>query len=191
MQNSPDDRHNAVAEAYDFASAHLVVDVGGGNGALLATILAKNPSVRGVLFDQPNVVVGAETVLSDVADRCAIDAGSFFDWVTEGGDIYTLSQILHDWDDAHCLQILRNIRGAMHPNSRLLIIERVLSENPDEYLALNFLSDIQMLVLFPGAKERTTREYGALLAEAGFAEPSPIMTRSPFYIIEAKPATRS
>jgi hypothetical protein len=165
----------------------VLVDVGGGNGGLLATLLGRFPSLRGVLFDQPEVAANAGAVIAGYADRCSIEAGSFFERVTEGGDIYVLSQILHDWDDASCVRILRNIRTAMHNNARLLIVERKLGDARDQMSALNCLSDIQMLVLFPGAKERTTAEYAGLLADAGFNEPRPILTHSPFYILEAAP----
>jgi SAM-dependent methyltransferase len=188
MQSSPDDRHNAVANAYDFSNARLVVDIGGGNGALLAAILGKNPTVRGVLFDRPAVVADAEHVLGNVSDRCEIDAGSFFDRVTAGADVYLLSQVIHDWDDERAIKILTNIRRAMAHGGRLLIIERFLSEAPDGALAISYLSDIHMMVLFPGARERTTREYASLLGQAGFASPLPVMTQSPFYILEAMAA---
>jgi hypothetical protein len=98
MQYSPDDRHAAVVEAYDFSNAGLVVDVGGGNGALLAAILTAYPDVRGLLFDQEAVVATASEMLRDLGlpERCRIEAGSFFESAPKGGDIYTLSQILHD-----------------------------------------------------------------------------------------------
>ncbi len=122
MQNSPDDRHAAVAQAYDFSGARVVVDVGGGNGALLRAILGAHPDVRGVLFDQESVVSGA--LLDGFVQRCAIDPGNFFERVSLGGDIYTLSQILHDWSDERCLQILRNCHAAMNDSGRILVIER-------------------------------------------------------------------
>jgi len=188
MQNSPDDQHNAVANAYDFSNARLVVDIGGGNGALLAAILGKNPTARGVLFDRPAALSEAGHVLGNVSGRCEIEEGNFFDHVTTGGDVYLLSRIVHDWDDERAIAILANIRRAMARDGRLLIIERLLSDAPDGALALSYLSDIHMMLLFPGARERTTPEYAALLARAGFASPRPVMTQSPFYILEAAPA---
>ena len=169
MQFSPDDRHAAVAEAFDFSDAGTVVDVGGGNGALLGAILSRNPSARGILFDQEKVV--ADAILGDCADRCAIDAGNFFERVPEGGDVYTMAQILHDWNDESCLKILRNCRAAMSPDARLLVVERVLDAAPDRTIPMNFLADMHMMMLFPGAKERTPEEFAQLFAQGGFAAP--------------------
>lgn len=187
MRHSPDDRHAAVAEGYDFSSSPTVVDVGGGNGALLAAILGTHAGVRGVLFDQDSVIAAAPAVLEGVVERCAIRSGSFFDSVPDGGDIYTMSQILHDWNDERCLTILRNCRAAMSANARLLVIERILGTGNDT--PLNFLSDMQMMVLFPGARERSLAEYAALFREAGFAEPRFVPTRSVFGILETRPST--
>ena len=187
MQHSPDDRHAAVAEAYDFGDASLIVDVGGGNGALLAAILGANPRTRGLLFDRENVISGARSALGLPVDRCALETGDFFEGVPAGGDIYTLSQILHDWSDKHASHILANCRAAMHRDARLLAIERVLDEVPGRTDPLNFLADMHMMVLFPGAKERTLAEFAQLFQAAGFCEPRMIPTRSPFCIIETRP----
>ncbi len=186
MQHSPDDRHAAVAEAYDFSGASVVVDVGGGNGALLRAILAAHPHVRGILFDQESVVSGA--VLGDYARRCAIDPGSFFERVSLGGDIYTLSQILHDWSDERCLQILGNCRAAMNDGGRLLVIERILDTAPGRTNAINFLADMHMMVLFPGARERTPEEFTQLFTQAGFTPPRIIPTRSAYCMLETRKA---
>ena len=188
MQHSPDDRQAAVVEAFDFSNAGVVVDVGGGNGALIAAILEANAQVQGVLFDQESVLAGARSILGRHADRCLIHPGNFFEAMTPGGDIYLLSQILHDWNDARCITILRNCRAAMHEGARLLVIERVLDPEPDRTDPMNFLADMHMMVLFPGAKERTLAEYGLLFQEVELGKPRLIPTRSPFCIIEAKPA---
>ncbi|TCL74670.1 methyltransferase [Rhizobium sp. BK251] len=186
MQHSPDDRHAAVVEAYDFSTAGVVVDIGGGSGALLNAILSANPRAEGILFDQEAVVALADGVLGTVAERCKTHAGSFFDSVPSGGDVYTLSQILHDWSDEHCLTILKNCRAAMHNDARLLVVERILETAPDRANPLNFLSDIHMMMLFPGAKERTPAEFTKLFREAGLADPRIIATRSAFCIIETR-----
>jgi hypothetical protein len=187
MQHSPDDRHAAVVRAYDFSRAKLIVDVAGGNGALLAAILTANRDTKGVLFDQPSVVAGAPPVLEahGLTARCLVEAGSFFDRIPAGGDIYTLSQILHDWDDARCGVILAKIKAAMGRDATLIIIERVLDEGLST--PVNFLSDMDMLVLFGRAKERSSVEYTSLLAPAGFAAPRIIPTSSPFCILETQP----
>jgi hypothetical protein len=183
MQHSPDDRHNAVAEGYDFSSIGTIVDVGGGNGALLAVLLRKYLELSGVLFDQENALKVALTVLGPAAARCKLVSGNFFAGVPAGGDVYVLSQILHDWDDEHCLRILRNCRDAMGADSRLLVIERVLesASNP-----MNYLSDMDMMLLFPGARERSLKEYGELFSSVGFGAPTLIRTRSAFAIVETR-----
>ena len=184
MQHSPDDRHAAVVAAYDF-SASLVVDVGGGNGALLAAILGNYSDARGVLFDQEAVVAGAGGVLgATLVDRCRIEVGDFFESVTRGGDIYTLSQILHDWDDDRCATILANCRAAMGPNKRLLVIDRLLEQEPGRTNPMNFLADITMMVHLHG-RERTPAEFTDLLTSAGFSQPRIVRTTSPFSILEA------
>lgn len=186
MQHSPDDRHAAVAEAYDFTCSPTVVDIGGGNGALLAAILAAHTGTRGVLFDQEAVVAAAPAVLGPLTERCDIRAGTFFEDIPAGGDIYMLSQILHDWNDERCLSILANCREAMDGKGRLLAIERVLGTERDT--PINYLSDMQMMVLFPGARERSLAEYTALFGKAGFHTPTLIPTRSVFCILETHPS---
>lgn len=181
MQHSPDDRHNAVVEAYDFSAARTIVDVGGGNGAFLAAVLARNADLRGVLLDEASALKQSPAVLGPLTARCASEPGNFFARIPEERDIYVLSQILHDWNNERCLQILANCRIAMRPDSRLLVIERVLTEDGDP---INYLSDMEMMVLFPGAKERSLQEYSQLFAASGLANGRLIRTRSPFSIIE-------
>jgi len=157
----------AVLAAYDFGRFGTVVDVGGGNGALLAAILAGHPATRGMLFDQPHVVAGAPPVLAaaGVADRCEVVGGSFFEAVPAGGDAYVLKSILHDWEDEDCVRILRVCRRAMADGVALLAVERELgppNASPD-----GKFSDLNMLV-GPGGRERTPEEYAALFAAAGF-----------------------
>jgi hypothetical protein len=184
MRHSPDDRHGAVAAAYDFSGAGVVVDVGGGNGGLLRAILDAHSDVRGILADRAGVVAGAAQTLGPQGSRCDIVAVDFFASVPEGGDIYTMAQILHDWSDESCLKILANCRAAMKPGARLLVIERVLESSSGRSLPMNFLSDMHMMALFPGAKERTPEEFGQLLRKSGLREPQIIPTRSAFSIVE-------
>src|SRR5262249_32139172 len=111
----------AVAAAYDFSRAATVVDVGGGTGNLLTTILAKHSGPRGVLFDLPHSAADAEASIEsrDLASRVTFARGDFFQSVPKDGDIYMLSHIIHDWSEAQCLAILGNCRAAMKPGSRL------------------------------------------------------------------------
>lgn len=177
----------AVAAAYDFSRAGTIVDVGGATGNMLATILARFPQPRGVLFDLPHVVAGASGLLEQhgVANRVSITGGNFFEAVPSGGDVYLLSHIIHDWTEAQCLSILGNVRKAMAPTAKLLIVEFVLptgnTPHPGKVL------DMVMMTL-PGGTERTEAEYGELLAKAGFRLERVVATASPASIVEALPA---
>jgi hypothetical protein len=157
----------ALIDAFDFSRFGTLVDVGGGNGALLASVLASNPALQGVLFDQAHVVAGADQVLeaAGVADRCRIESGSFFESVPEGGDAYLLKSIVHDWEDEESSAILRVVRAAMPEGATLLVVERDLGA-PNEDAPTKF-SDLNMLV-GPGGRERTQDEYAALFESTGF-----------------------
>jgi len=174
----------AVAAAYDFSSFSHIADVGGGTGHLLATVLASHPGPRGTLFDLPLNQGGAAKLIQSrgMADRISFTAGSFFESVPAGCDLYMLSHIIHDWSEEQCLTILGNCHRAMSPTSRLLIIEMVLSEgnafHPGKML------DITMLVATPG-QERTEPEYRALLEKANFRLARVIPTNSAVSIVEA------
>ena len=156
-----------MRSVYDFAQFHHVVDVGGGDGALLACLLAGCPQLRGTLFDLPHVVAKAGEVIGQagVAGRCDVVPGSFFDGVPTGGDAYLLKNILHDWDDEHALNILRKCRAALRSDTKLLVIERILA--PPNEGAEGKLSDLNMLVN-AGGRERTRKDFATLFASAGF-----------------------
>jgi hypothetical protein len=180
-------QRDAVVAGYDFAAARTVVDVGGGQGALLAAVLAAHPQARGVLFDQPEVVAGAAPLLraAGVAERCAVVGGSFFDAVPDGGDVYLLKSIVHDWDDAQATAILRACRRAMGPAARLLLVERVLAPgatpDPGKFV------DLTMLVM-AGGQERTAAEYAALYEAAGLRLTRVLPTASGVGLLEGRPA---
>jgi O-methyltransferase/methyltransferase family protein len=176
----------ALVEAFDFSRFGTLVDVGGGNGALLASVLASQPALQGVLFDQAHVVAGAGPVLeaAGVADRCRIESGSFFETVPEGGDAYLLKWIIHDWEDEESIAILRVVRAAMSTEARLLIVERDLgAPNAD---APSKFSDLNMLVA-PGGRERTEDEYAALFESAGFRLVGATRTSSELVVFEGEP----
>lgn len=177
----------AVADSYDFSRIGVLADVGGGRGELLATILAANPRLRGILFDLPHVVAGAGPVLEQagVADRCEIVGGSFFEVVPGGADAYILKSVVHDWDDARAVEILRACRAAMAETSRLLLVEPIIrpGNEPDPMK----LRDVMMLVML-GGRERTADDFQKLLDEAGFRLSRVIPTGSPFSIVEGVPA---
>ncbi len=157
----------AIVGTYDFERFRRVVDVGGGEGVLLAYILAAHPAVRGVLFDLPHVVARAAPVLdaAGLTGRCDIVAGDFFAGVPERNDAYVLKGILHDWDDAAATSILRACRRAIAPGGTLLVIERLIAP-PNEGADAKF-SDLNMLVV-PGGRERTRDEFATLFIASGF-----------------------
>ena len=177
---------DAVVQSYDFSGIGVLLDVGGGEGALLAALLAANPSLRGILFDQPHVVstVGALLEQAGVADRCEVVGGSFFEAVPAGADAYLLKSVIHDWDDEAAIEILRACRAAMNDRGKLLVVERVIRPGNDPDPAK--FSDLNMLVLL-GAQERTADDFELLYAEAGFKLSDIIRTGSPYDIIEGIP----
>lgn len=174
----------AVAEAYDFSGFGTVVDVGGATGNMLAAILNRHSGPQGVLFDLPHVVTDAPALLSQrgVQGRVSIQSGSFFESVPEGGDAYVLSHVIHDWTEEQCLTILGNVRRAMKPDSRLLIVEMVLPganvPHPGKILDM-------VMMIAPGGQERTEAEYSELLAKAGFRMERVVPTQSPVSVVEA------
>ncbi len=177
----------AVAAAYAFSGPGRVVDVGGGTGLLLATILKAAPGLQGTLFELSHVTEQADAYLraTPTGDRCTVVAGDFFDAVPGGGSCYVLAQILHDWDDGHCAKILRNCRDAMLPDAKLLIIEQVIP--PHNEPSLGKWLDLHMLVLL-GGRERTEAEYASLLSAADLKLDRVIPTTAGASILEATAA---
>jgi C-methyltransferase len=125
----------AVVPGYDFGPYGTIVDVGGGHGVLLSTILAATPNARGVLYDLPEVVAGASALLSrlGVSDRVRVEGGSFFDSVPSGGDAYVLKNVIHDWPDGQAVEILRNVRAAARADATVLVVEMVLPEHNRDF----------------------------------------------------------
>jgi hypothetical protein len=190
MSGGASARAEALRAVRDLSSIGTVVDVGGGQGRLLTTLLAAFPGLRGVLVDRPEVVAGADAVLraAGVADRCAVVGGDFFTAVPPGGDAYVLAQIVHDWPDAEALAILSACHRAMAPGARLWVIEQVLPLEDGSDLHKQSgptLLDLNMLVLFGGGQERTAEEYRQLLDAAGFGEIAILPTDTPWSVVEA------
>ena len=175
----------AVVSAYDFSPIRTVVDVAGGHGLLMATVLNANRKTRGVLFDLPHVIAGAQSLLQQqgVADRCDIVAGDFFASVPEGADAYMMKHIIHDWDDDRAIQILRNCHRAMRPGARLLIVDVVIDSAGAGHYGC-FL-DLEMLVLTPRGRERTRVEFQRLLQRSGFRLRRIVATKSYLSVVEA------
>ena len=190
MANFPDNRHAAVAEAYDFSAPRLIVDIGGGNGAALRHILARFPMPHGLVFDREDVVTALTP--GDLMDgRMTARGGNFFEQVPVGGDLYLLIRVLHDWKDEDCMRILRACRSSMVLNGTLLLGEQILEPNPAVGRPTDYLIDMHMMAMFGQARERTELEFRDLLYRSGFVLTRIVPTRSPVSIIEAKPVVLS
>jgi hypothetical protein len=177
--------------AYDFSRFGAVLDIGGGDGTLLSSVLAANPGVRGILFDTAEGLAQADEGLTKagVRDRCELRTGDFFESVPAGADLYLIKSVLHDWNDEQCETILRNVRSAIGTDGRLMIMEPVLPETVDGSLPPQmYLSDLNMLVNL-GGKERTATEFGDLCARSGFAvdKITPMPAPAVFSLIEVDP----
>ena len=171
--------------ARDWQGVRTVVDVGGGNGAVLRALLEANDHLRGVVFDLPNVAGSAQREIdaAGLAERCVAAGGSFFDEAPAGGDVYLLAQILHDWDDGDAVRILRRVREAMRDDALLLVLELIVPE--DDRPHLSKLIDLQMLVLL-GGRERTRTQWAELLGRGGF-ELADVTDGQRASVIEARP----
>ncbi len=174
----------AVLEAYDFSGIEQLVDVAGGEGGVLTSILAAHPRLKGVLFDLRHVIDNARPKIESqgLADRCETVAGDFFESVPAGADAYVMKHIIHDWDDERAITILRNIARAMRDGGRVLLIENVITDSPES--AFGKILDIEMLTS-PGGKERTAEEYAALFEAAGLRLKRVVPTKSAFSVVEA------
>ncbi len=180
----------AIVAAYDFSNFKTIVDVGGGHGSLLISILTANQTLHGILFDRNEVINGARKRIESagLAGRCKVVAGDFFHEVLSGFEAYVLRQIVHDWDNSRNFQILTNIRRAIAPGGKLLIAELLLPPHMDgsPLSQLGFARDINMMVS-TGGQERTEGEFRALLDSAGFKLTKIIPTQPPYYLLEAMP----
>jgi SAM-dependent methyltransferase len=178
-----------VVAAYDFGRFRRLVDVGGGQGILLAAILRRTPHLTAVLFDLPQAVGHARVRLekAGVLDRCELVAGDFFEGVPSGADAYLLSRVIHDWDDGAARRILARCHAAMAEGGTIVLVEAVLPALAQEQPAV-IRMDLHMLTLFNNGRERTAAEFAALLTSVGFAPSRVIPTRSPagVCVIEAE-----
>jgi hypothetical protein len=174
-----------ILAAYDFSGLRKLVDVGGGHGSLLTAILAANPTLRGVLYDLPEVAAEAKRLVSASGTTKGVEfvGGSFFESVPAGGDCYLLKLVIHDWDDERALRILRNVRAAIRDRGKLLLVEFVMPPG-DAFHHAKFM-DLSILVLTESGRERTEAEYRDLCAAAGFTFARRVETASPLSIIEA------
>lgn len=174
----------AILNAYDFSNARLVIDVGGGNGGLLSSLLSRYPLMSGILYDLEPAIAAARTGHGGPLPRCELTVGDFFDRVPEGADLYLLKLILHDWEDVDAVRLLRNCRDAMSHGSRLLIMEGLVETS--DTVTMTDIVDLAMLANLSG-RERTENQFAMLLESAGFRLRRTIPTNATLYILESVP----
>jgi hypothetical protein len=173
----------AVLLSYDFSGMKSIVDVGGGYGKLLTSILEVYPGLQGVLIDLPEVISVASERIETFAcqDRCAAVAGNFLKSVPRGADAYLLSGVVHDWDNEEAARILTNCRKAMRPNDKVLVVECIVPNGDGP--SFSKLLDLNMMVM-TGGRERTQREFTELFDAAGLVLKRILPTVSPVSILE-------
>lgn len=178
----------AVLGAYDFSGINVLVDVAGGHGHVLTSILKQYPGMRGLLVDLDHVVAGAAPLIAQqgVTERCDTGVVDFFAKIPAGGDAYIMKHIIHDWNDEKASIILRHVRTALEgqANGRLILLEAIVA--PANQPDFAKLLDLEMLAL-PGGRERTEAEFRVLLRQGGFELTRVVPTASPVSVIEARP----
>lgn len=176
-----------ILSAFEFSPYRFIVDLGGGQGALLGEILKACPKSRGVLMDLPDVISNPEPIIAaNVLNRCEIVGGDIFKQIPPNGDLYLLKAILHDWSDDVCIRLLSHCRQALKDNAdgRILIIEMVLPEKPSPHPG--FMMDMNLLALTPGGRQRTRADFRLLLNKAGLTLIKVHRTDSPLRVLEAR-----
>jgi len=179
--------HSLAARAYGFPGVSVLVDIGGGHGALMESILADQVDMRGIIFDLPHVVAGATMRLhhSDLVTRASVVGGSFLEAIPPGGDGYMLSMILPDYEDADVLKIFSNVRKVIPRTGKLIVLDMLISDsNRPSYAALG---DVELLVNTYGHM-RTTEEFADLFAASGFRLHRVVSSVAPVSVLEAVPA---
>jgi hypothetical protein len=180
-----DGGNSAMAEGYDWSAVRHVADIGGGTGTLIAAVLRRNPHLRGTLADLPQTATRAREYLAGLglAARCEVVGQSFFDPLPGGADVYLLSRVIHDWDDAAAAAILRRCAQAAGRAGRVLVIESAAAGgDPAGFAEMN----LRMLVL-AGGRERTVDDYAALAASAGLQVTAIHPTTERHIVIECVP----
>ena len=176
-----------LLEAYDFSGIDTLMDVAGGHGAILCEVLSRYPNMKGILFDMPNVIQEANCHICSLRmdDRCQTISGDFFETIPAGADAYYMQHIIHDWDEEPALKILGNCRRALEgqKNGKLLIVDSVVPETPDPHFSK--LLDIEMM-LMPGGRERTRKEWDVLMEKAGFEITRIVPMKASESVIEAR-----
>jgi SAM-dependent methyltransferase len=180
---------DAVARAYDFSRCTEIVDVGGGLGTQLVAIAERCPEARCVLFERPEVIVGARRALASAAcaPRIELRAGDILEEAPAGADAYLLKHVLHDWDDERSVRILANCRRAMAPGGAILVVEQLVGEGPEA--SMTNLLDLEMLVMTQGGRQRTAGEISGLLRRADLRVARALATDSFVQVVEAVAAS--
>jgi hypothetical protein len=178
---------SALVKSYDFSQFKTLIDVGGGQGIVLASILGKNPQMHGCLYEQSSVIDGAKTFLETrgVINRCDLISGNFLESIPKGYDAYLLKHVLQDRGDEKALTILRNCRASIPKHGKLLIIGAVLSKDNAPHAGK--WRDLYFMVVHQGGRERTKREFDNLLRKSGFELKQVIAPPIPDAIVEAVP----
>ena len=177
---------SVLLKSYDFSQFKTLIDIGGGLGTVLASILNKFPHLHGCLYEQSSVIEGAKSFLEaqGVISRCNLISGNFFESVPRDFDAYLIKSIMHDWDDEKALAILKNCRASISKNGKLLIIDAVIGKdnapNPAKW------NDLMMMVVY-GSRERTEQEFQNLLRASDFELKKVIALPLPDALIEAVP----
>jgi hypothetical protein len=181
----------AIAAAYDFAPIRTLVDVGGGNGALLIGILQAHAHLRGIVFDRPPAAERArqQIAANGLTARCEAVGGDFFQDVPHGADAYILKHVIHDWNDERATAILENCHRAMLENGTLLIAEGIYPPRIDQSLESRAAAanDVNMLVN-TGGRQRSEAEFRALYSAAGFRLTKIVQTPARLCVIEGRRA---
>lgn len=190
MQSLTQGAYRQLTLTYPFQKFNWIVDVGGGNGALLLPVLERHPTMRVTVFDLPHVADAAQSRIaaSGLSDRCDAIGGDAFVEVPSGADAYVLKGVIYDWEDKEAIAILRTCRAAMSKDARLLLIERILPErinHDDASTMAKFIHDINMFVN-PGGRERTEAEFRDLFAHAGLRLTRVVNTPAPQAIMEVE-----
>jgi ubiquinone/menaquinone biosynthesis C-methylase UbiE len=178
---------DAMLNACDFSDIETLADIGGGNGSLLAAVLQRYPSLKGILYDLGHVVGRARDAIRAIGleQRCSVVEGNFFESVPAGADAYLMRHVIHDWTDEQSVRILTNCRKVVPPHGRILIVEFSVPSANEPSLG----KDADMIMLaFPGGMERTEQEYRALFEQSGFRLSKVTPTKSAVCVIEGRPA---
>jgi hypothetical protein len=192
MGTAPVEDYSPIARAWDFSHANVVADLGGGGGALILAVLELHPHLRGMLVDlEPSVEAAKERFADErVSSRCKLLAADLTQSVPAGADVYMLKHVLHGRRDAEAIAMLKNCRAVIPENGTLLVIEFILPplvSQRDPHMEARLMSDLNMLAV-TGGRERSEREWAALLEAAGFLLAGVFPAGNELGIIEATPA---